>query len=235
MKLTRVTITGADDGAEPEALLELSANFGFVEWGILRGGEDRLGSPRYPTSGWVRRWDDLARRFEKPPAWSLHLCGEVSRHAMAGSPAVFAAIRGLSAQRVQLNGFSPFALPMLMLAQLLPEHEFILQCQNERAVAKASHLAKLHPNVTALWDISGGRGFLDIELIAQLCLPEGIKTGRAGGIAEDNIERVLKRLEMLDEELWIDLESGSRTENRFDLDKVVRILELAAPFVARAA
>ena len=35
MKLTRVTITGADDSVEPRALAELSEAFPFVEWGLL--------------------------------------------------------------------------------------------------------------------------------------------------------------------------------------------------------
>jgi hypothetical protein len=34
-------------------------------------------------------------------------------------------------------------------------------------------------------------------------------------------------------EAWIDLESGARTNDCFDLDKVRRILELAKPFIVR--
>ena len=35
MKLTKVTLTGADDFTDPKRLIEISREYPFVEWGIL--------------------------------------------------------------------------------------------------------------------------------------------------------------------------------------------------------
>jgi hypothetical protein len=37
MKITRVTITGADDKIQPEQLIDLSYKYCFVEWAIRVG------------------------------------------------------------------------------------------------------------------------------------------------------------------------------------------------------
>lgn len=233
MKLTRVTITGADDGVSPEALVALSKEFPFAEWGVLRGGEDRLGTPRFPQASWLAHLSELVRWEHKTTAWAIHACGEAARHIMGGSPVMFAALRSLSAQRVQLNGFSRWRLPMLCAAQLLPHIEFVLQCQSDAAVDHAAELAQKHANVSALWDISGGKGFLDFDTLTNQVAPPGLRMGRAGGIKPDNIVEIIESLDHLEEPFWLDLESGARTDDRFDLEKVRRVLELAAPFVSK--
>ena len=68
--LTRVTITGADDDVDPEALLALSREFPFVEWGILYSAK-RVGTPRYPTTEWMARLPPVPKAF--------HLCGQSAR------------------------------------------------------------------------------------------------------------------------------------------------------------
>ncbi|HKY40721.1 MAG TPA: hypothetical protein VJN18_32525 [Polyangiaceae bacterium] len=240
MKLTRITITGADDHVDPEALVQLSAEFPFAEWGVLRAGADRLGSPRYPTSSWVQRFDAVVK--DTSVNWALHPCGEVSRHVMAGSPIMFAALKAVSAKRVQLNGFSKWRLPMLMLAELLPEVEFILQVQRHDALQNAYHLNREHTNVSILWDASGGRGIDDgWNDVPYPDDTQGPRMGWAGGITPENI---VEKIEMVlaendlpvlrDVPFWLDLESGARTDDRFDMDKVRLILEMAKPFVSEA-
>jgi hypothetical protein len=41
VKLTRVTITGADDAVPVEALVAMALEFPFVEWGVLYHGRAR--------------------------------------------------------------------------------------------------------------------------------------------------------------------------------------------------
>lgn len=231
MKLTRITITGADDAVDHEELLALSAEFPWVEWGILRGGKDRQGTPRFPIPRWVSRFDELVLESQTPVSWALHLCGEPARHAMAGSPVMFAALKSMTAQRVQLNGFSRYRLPMLALAQLLPGVEFILQTADLQSEHHAVELEKLHPNVTHLLDASGGRGQYGVW--AERNDP---RVGYAGGIGPDNVVETLTYLlaYQAEQTFWIDMESGVRTGDRLDLDKVRRVLELAKPFVSEA-
>ena len=61
--LTRVTITGADDAVDPGALVALSAEFPFVEWGILFS-KSREGEARYPSAEWAAR---IGRLFDENP------------------------------------------------------------------------------------------------------------------------------------------------------------------------
>ena len=46
MKLQYVTMTGADESVDPKALIELSKEFPFVEWGILIGSQSGM---RFPS------------------------------------------------------------------------------------------------------------------------------------------------------------------------------------------
>jgi hypothetical protein len=111
--LRYVTITGADDRVDPSALADLSAEFPFVEWGIL-ASKGREGTPRYPTREWMQRLDEAAARFEtrsdvvfaRRMNLSLHLCGEYAREALSGS-GMF--VPPTEFRRVQLNGWNPGA------------------------------------------------------------------------------------------------------------------------------
>jgi phosphoribosylanthranilate isomerase len=73
-----------------------------------------------------------------------------------------------------------------------------------------------------LLDASGGRGIdTPIEI-----LKTNIKVGYAGGINPDNVaDKLSFLLEHVNTgEFWIDMESGVRTDDWFDLDKVVKVL-----------
>lgn len=232
MKLTRVTITGADDQVEPASLIALSRAFPFVEWAIL-GSKTRRGMARFPSDQWMDCWNEA--RFGEPVdfRWAVHLCGELSRRALSGCQRIRGWLHtfarpAYSVPRVQLNGFSRYKLPMLALAEQMPGWEFILQTGDLLAELHALDLEKLHPNVMHLLDASGGRG----EVAVWAERPEK-RLGYAGGIGPDNVVQQIEHLLSYSTEqaFWIDMESGVRTDDRFDLDKVRRVLELDKPFV----
>ncbi len=233
MKLTRVTITGADDGVDPDALLDLSEEFPFVEWAVLISTQSK---PRYPTEAWIRSFGEAQQR--RAPIWypwAVHLCGATSRRAMGGCDGVIDLLLSVSGDfRVQINGFSKYRLPLLLIAERLPRTEFVLQCSSGEALAHAVEQRERHPNVVALWDPSGGLGQSFVESGAWFPRAQNfaIPIGYAGGITEDNIEDTIAMLcSGIGDPLWVDLESGARIDDKFDLAKVRRILELAAPFV----
>jgi len=231
VKLTRITITGADDGVSLIDLYNLATEFPFLEFGILYS-HDRLGTPRYPSNAWRQNliaFDD--RRF------SLHLCGLAAREAMAG---IFTNLPRVPAGwRIQLNGFSKWKLPGLAIAVGRDPHEIILQCQSFSAAHEAERLFIQHPNVSILWDASGGRGIDDgWSDIPYPTSADGPRYGWAGGITVDNIQSKIELVlaandlpALRNAECWLDLESGARTEDRFDMVKARRLLELAKPFV----
>jgi len=227
VRLTRVTITGADDGVDPYALAALSEKYPFVEWGLLMS-KKRFGEPRYPSKLWLLNVADVVG-FKR---LSYHLCGEFARRAMGGDPTMVPR----QIERMQLNGFSGYRLPCLVAAEACRELEFILQCDSAGALLNADELREQHgyQNVVALWDPSGGAGSWLMESGGWLPRQSDVKLpfGYAGGISEHNIEDTIAALcNGTGNPTWIDLESGARTDDKFDLAKVERILKLAAPFV----
>lgn len=220
MGLTRVTITGADDRTPIGELIKLSEEFPFLEVGILMSMK-RRGESRYPSTTWL---NDFYQMYDpRPFAW--HLCGEFSRTAMANSDEW----QAFTPDRVQLNGFPTRPFRVHELAVRFPDTEFILQVRKaiHHNVARACALGSLG-NVVALNDVSGGTG-----VAAEIEPIEGMRTGYGGGIGPDNVvETIEKILAKTKDDFWIDMESGVRTDDRFDLEKVRYVLKLAAPYIA---
>jgi hypothetical protein len=230
MSLTRVTITGADDGVDPRVLAALSREFPFVEWGILLSVK-RIGEPRYPSPSWRVR---LGKLPEIPPL-SLHLCGSAARDVLAGDTDLIGAL-GDEYRRIQVNGWVPS--PSFHFVVRHEAREFIMQVRREDQLQPAATEAKaivealdadfVNGTVSALWDCSGGRG---IEPFSWPPAPLGLRLGYAGGIGPDNVLDVLSAIGPVSHDFWIDMESGVRTDDRFDLAKVRRVCEVTEPFI----
>lgn len=95
----------------------------------------------------------------------------------------------------------------------------------------AQNLAAAGLDVAFLFDGSGGWGKTPESWRAA----EGCNCGYAGGLNPENLEATLPQIEAAagDARVYLDLESGARdADNRFDLAKVERILEIVAPRVA---
>ena len=236
MTLRCVTISGADDGVNPSALVALSREFPFVEWGILFSPK-RTGTPRYPSQDWVHRMI-LAWGGVRPLPIAAHLCGQFARDTFAGR------INWLNDcheyPRIQLNGFAECSQEIVTaLAGYRGESAIILQASSDGVLSEAAEVAaRLLTSdvvVSALWDESGGRGLQLVTAPAPPQLEDGcsdLPTGYAGGIGPHNVVDVLRAVEHIapNSWSWIDMESGVRTDDRFDLEKVRRVLALAAPF-----
>lgn len=230
-----VTITGADDNVDPKALLELSMEFPFVEWGILRS-EKRAGTARYPTMEWVGKLPEGLRL-------SLHLCGVEARTAMLGSTVWYgpSSILGWSChdpdrrpyfRRVQINGYksgTPGVFGISDVAFRLyaggvssaRRSTLILPFNREADMHAVSADARLLPGAEILFDPSGGRGKEPFRWPTDV---PGVRMGYAGGINPDNVVDVLRDIGPV-QPTWIDMESGVRTNDAFDLRKVRHVLE----------
>jgi len=88
-----------------------------------------------------------------------------------------------------------------------------------------------HIDSYPLYDLSGGAGMLPDKWIK----PIGDYCGYAGGLSPDNLKDNLNKLSNIvgDVPIWIDAETHLRSHNDkvFDIDKVIRFLEIAKPFV----
>jgi hypothetical protein len=95
-------------------------------------------------------------------------------------------------------------------------------------------------NVHFLFDSSGGNGLYDDTLFYTEPILD-YYTGYAGGINCENVESICKIItehkpttlayHPNNTNCWIDLESGVRTNNEFDLEKVETILKITSKFV----
>lgn len=224
--LTRVTITGADNSVKYEDLHALSDAFSFVEWGVLRS-RGRGGTPRYPSSEWRA---GLSKYIARRPQIRLaaHLCGEYTRAVLDGRDWP---LDVTTFQRHQINGFKLPAPDFIELARRT-ETEFILQVRSEADLPALADVARSlgEGRASLLFDPSCGRG---IEAFRFPAKPDGVSMGYAGGIRPATVEYVLKEIGPVNGDFWIDMESGVRTDDRFDLGLVREVLERAAPLVHR--
>ena len=88
----------------------------------------------------------------------------------------------------------------------------------------------LPQNLHFLYDSSGGRGKVIERIDASLGTAY---TGFSGGLNPDNMATICTMVVEDAEEVdvWLDLETGVRTEDIFDLDKVKSVLETTHKFI----
>jgi hypothetical protein len=231
MQLRAVTITGADDATPHGALAALSAEFPWVEWGVLlsaRAWRAVAGTPQFPSQAWIARIRELA-----DVRLSFHLCGpwawDVTRGAFPSAIAHLA----VAGSRVQLNvGAIRRRRDAHAIARCLPRGpEYIVQvgAGDGSAMAMARDLQKCGVDVSVLFDASGGRG---LRPDAWPAPSDEVRCGFAGGLGPGTLEQDLARLSDVagDRTIWIDMQAGARADDRatLDLTKVRRCLEIAA-------
>lgn len=217
----KVTITGADDKVDPLDLFGLSTEFPYVEWGILFSVK-RMGTPRYPSAEWLHK---LGKMASPNMQLSLHLCGQAAHDTVDGDP------RWLQARtpfkRIQLNTYEPGSIHksngMAILASI---GEVIFQARDRAALLACAEDARIVgvAHASVLYDPSGGRG---ISTQGWPEPPTDVRVGYAGGIGPDNVEATLETVMPLGA-AWIDMESGVREDDEFDLVAVRHVLERSA-------
>ena len=86
-----------------------------------------------------------------------------------------------------------------------------------------------HPRIEYLFDESGGRGKRGDWPDPWPVLP-GMRCGYAGGLGPDNVDEALEFVERHpDARIWLDMESGVRTNDWMDLEKVEAVCQKAWP------
>lgn len=226
MKLKHITFTGLDEKTNPEYLMRIQREFPLVEFGVLMSANWKTNGNRYPNPDIIQRFTDQGLNL------SAHLCGRIAREAYTGNFTnvieTYPIFTHPDFKRTQLN-VAPYE-NIFETAETIEEpinKEIIIQ-QRSPSI-KDTHafirfeLKNPDANVTMLIDPSGGRGVDDgLDIIAT-----DYKTGYAGGINADNVEEKLRTLMTLETigDFWIDMESGVRTNDWFDIEKVKAVLE----------
>ncbi|MET4720710.1 hypothetical protein ABIF63_004816 [Bradyrhizobium japonicum] len=209
MKPEFITFTGIDNWTELYDIHALSLKYP-IEWGILFSPERQGSDPRYPEG------DALSRFMWSNLRLSAHLCGEYSRRIMAGESVVDICPVDLGCfARVQINHVDPVPARIV---------EFRNGWGKMRAIAQTR--ADEFPRDTSvdwLFDRSGGRGEAPTAWPAHSGGDRLV--GYAGGISPENIRGVMSVLEQTTGRYWIDMKSGVRTDDRFDIEKCRAVCE----------
>ena len=222
-ELTHITFTGVDDVTDLHRLVDIQKKYPKVEFGVLVSRKWKENGQRYLSPFKARELRGLGLRL------SAHLCGSIARDVlhMGGfsNTGDFSEIIDMFS-RVQLN-VSNYDEPESMSPYILPGplQEIIIQQAFNHNTFMLCRIAS-GDCISILLDESGGKG---IE--TPFCMPSylhNVHVGFAGGINPDNVVAKIREITSLPHvnRFWIDMESGVRTNDRFDLDKVEQVCEL---------
>ena len=230
MRLKHITFTGIDAHTDIQELLAIQQQYPIAEFGVL-------------TS---YNWFENGNRFLDPSLigflrgdkmnLALHICGSAAHDAALGK---WDELDDLTEdnldlfKRCQLNVSTRKDNPAYCHIPLVIGQEIIIQQRNVNEIGLFTETRKhwYYPiyKWSVLLDASGGRG---IDTPIEILKCDG-KVGYAGGINPDNVADKLTYLfENIHEgEFWIDMESGVRTNDWLDIDKVRRVLETCQPII----
>lgn len=229
MQLTKVTLTGADDGTDPYDLIEISKDFPFVEWGILLS-RNQIGNKRFPSLHWMNTlWEHLQNEEHKDFHLSGHLCGGFVNDALLGISIEAGGKLWTEFERVQINTHGkkhPYNDDLLLKSiQMCPDKEFIFQYDDANG-ALHDFIFDQGQRCSALYDKSHGAG---IEPDSWPMPLRYVSCGYAGGISPDNVKHHIESINefAVKKPYWIDMETHIRSDNdtKFDLKKCVNVLK----------
>jgi hypothetical protein len=219
MIINKCTFTGADNSTSVEEMLSIQKEYPFVEWGILIASNP--GRNRYPSNDYIMSLKDKGLNL------ALHLCSIHTKGIMTDG---ILDIKYDFFERYQINfNFKHSSHDLANYAKLIkkfPNKKFILQSNFSNESYIDTILEDIDTkNTNILFDSSGGRG-TEIKLIKDPY--KGIYTGYSGGLNPDNVKGICNLIteHKSDDKVWIDMESGVRTDDIFDLNKVRSVLKI---------
>lgn len=233
-----MTMTGADNEVSPNALIELSEEFPFLEWGVLVGDPDRKPKPRLPGRDWIASLGELAWPEAR---LSLHLCPPWVRYFYAGRPDRLNDLRAFGVYvgpgwytRVQLNsagmtfrlGFHP-----CQMAEWLEDVGVELIQQLDGVNDHLLGIPGTYRHITGLFDRSHGGGVIpDRWPVPPI---PGAWIGYAGGLGPENLAEQLPLIAAAagGADFWVDMETHVRTDGKLDLAKVRACAEIARDYM----
>jgi len=219
--LKAVTFTGADNNTNIDNINNIKNTNPLVEFAVLHNITSQ-GSSKFPDFWWMTQFVNININR------AIHLCGKTCYEFINGNlPKNYfiAYCNRSNFSRIQLNFNNKFIdfSHRQKIYTLSQQYHLVLQ-YNKGNKFLCDSLIDMGAEVDFLFDSSGGRGILNKQW------PEPIKghyCGYAGGLNPDNVlEEVKKISEICPYDYWIDMESGVRTNDRFDLDKVNQICQI---------
>ena len=235
MRLQHITFTGIDAKTDIQALQEIQKEYPIAEFGVLTSYHWYENGNRYLDPQIIDSLRGKGLRM------SLHVCGSAAHDAAVGKWDNIDKLTWHNLdlfKRVQINIAERKDNPKFCWIPLVIGQELIIQQKADIELPEYFETVRKwkeerpYPHrdtISALLDSSGGRG-IDTKLKVY---PSQGKIGYAGGISPDNVEEKLSFLmsHVTMGEFWIDMESGVRTGDWFDLDKVEKVLQICQPII----
>ena len=236
--ITQVTFTGVDERTDVQRLAEIQSKYPFAEFGILVSKSRQGKENRYPDLSILEKLAPLGLKL------SCHVCGKLARDiimaAGSGKRTGFTSFDDLYAylngnlemfHRIQLNISGMKEMPATLLLRTTPFIDEVI-FQQVPGAPKFPAKVDCESQTSILYDGSGGEG-KETEFVVKRTLT---RTGYAGGLNADNIvERtagLLGKRFLCNNRHWVDMESGVRTDDWFDLNKVEEVLRRIRPYVS---
>ena len=223
--LCHITFTGIDARTDFRALFEIQREFPIAEFGVLVSYNWKENGNRFLDPGLIGCL--RKRQNERRLNLALHLCGTAAHEAAIGQwdkvdwqTTLFRL--GLF-QRIQLNIAGRKDNPVSVVPPAFPNYEIIIQQKSIYDMELYLETKRIHPfPFSVLLDASGGKG---IDTPIMVVGNPHHKVGYAGGFNPDNVgDKLSYLLENDTYDFWIDMETGVRTDDWFDLNKVVKVL-----------
>ena len=234
MRLRHITFTGIDARTDLQELQDIQQQYPIAEFGVLTSYHWYENGNRYLNP------QSLPNLYGRELNLALHICGSMVSDATEGlwghiNRHTLSMLEMQLFQRVQINVANRLDHPERLVSMPTPKTEIIIQQRSgnteffERSLwGDEDGCPRL---VSMLIDDSGGQGIdSPINIYSSVY---NHKIGYAGGFNPDNVAEKLNYLfeNVHDGELWIDMESGVRTGDWLDLDKVRRVLEICKPII----
>lgn len=225
--LQHITFTGIDEKTDIKALQEIQRAYPFVEFGVLVAKNWKENGNRYPDPEWLGGLHYAGLNL------SCHVCGSYARaitqklewsHLIA-----LLGDKKYLFNRCQINIAGTEPTEKTFFLRTPPFFKEIIIQQKSVDEHKTWDAINWHGFMSILLDASGGLG---IDTGIKLWPDWYYKIGYAGGMNPDNVaDKLAYLLENARHPFWIDMESGVRTDDWFDINKVAKVLEACEPLI----
>lgn len=214
VKPKHITFTGVDEKTDVIRCIKLSQKYP-IEWGILfNGGKNgEEGRNRYPSFASMAKFF-MAKNYLHIAG---HFCGTDAQNLLKGKtnfPLFEFHEKYKIFERIQVNAID---YNWEKLEKISVKHKIRFIAQH-----RVMKFPLDEERFDFLFDKSGGKG----KTTNSFPIQENEKNfvGYAGGISPDNILETLKNIDA--KNYWIDMETGVRTNEWFDLDKCEKICKI---------
>ncbi len=206
-KPKHITFTGVDANTDLDRLADISRRY-RCEWGVLFSKNRQGIDNRYPAE------DVIERILARHVSYAAHVCGKYAQDIMSGTYTDGLPLDRF--RRIQVNHVSP---NLGVLAEFAAKIGRIVISQWR----DPDFFVPSPEGVQLLYDPSGGRGTATFDWPVN---KENQVVGYAGGINPDNAESINSLVATHSPTgYWLDMESGVRTDDWLDLDKVEAVLK----------